>query len=137
MKNLSFLLLTSLTAVLASPAPTPEHSLKKRSDIPPFREDDRCFSDAYGSLIEKCDQCSCDEGWKPVEAMNYQVNGEDLYEIWCKMDDGNGGLMWYGPVGHGNTCPEIETEGSPVIEGEENLPDLREEENPPDPPGVE
>ncbi|KAI4275327.1 MAG: hypothetical protein LQ337_003311 [Flavoplaca oasis] len=122
MKNLSLLLLTSLTAVLASPASIPDQFLKKRYDIPPFREDDRCFSDPYGSVVANCDQCSCDEGWKPVEAKNYQVNGEDLFEIWCKMDDGNGGPMWYGPVGHGNTCPDIETEGSPVIEGEENPP---------------
>ncbi|KAL8875967.1 MAG: hypothetical protein Q9198_005753, partial [Flavoplaca austrocitrina] len=93
MKNLSFLLLTSLTAVLASPASIPDQSLKKRADIPPFREDDRCFSDPYGSIIASCDLCSCDEGWKPVEAKNYQVNGEDLFEIWCKMDDGNGGPM--------------------------------------------
>ena len=112
MKNLSFLLLTSLTAVLASPASIHDQSLKKRNHLPPFREDDRCFSDPHGSIVASCDECSCDDGWVPTE---FQPNGEGLQERWCMTYKENGGLDWYGPIGHGNKCPNIETmsEGDP------------------------
>ncbi|KAL9025955.1 MAG: hypothetical protein Q9180_007566 [Flavoplaca navasiana] len=126
MKNIFFLLLTFLTAVLASPASIPDQSLKKRDDMPPFRDDDLCFSDPYGSIIANCDQCSCDEGWKPVKAY-----GRDYPELWCKLDDGNGGPKWYGPVITGifdNMCPELKLDGATLVEGEENPPELPDDE---------
>ena len=96
-----FLLLASLSAVLATPVQK-RYDFPKLNPLPPFRPDTLCFGNPYGGTT-KCNLCRCDPGWQAVNYIDaiyeHGKKGGDEYERWCEKDDENPEGIYYGPVG--------------------------------------